>query len=106
VSGHQFLTVLGALFGLLLFVAGAALIVAGIVMTATDRAGRPRCPTCGYPAQGLRGSVCPECGNPLPRTRSALRNAALKLRLDRADRALLWGVGAIIAGVLAVAASF
>lgn len=41
-----------------------------------QRLARGQCPTCAYPFEGLRSPVCPECGDRLPLTRTAMGSDA------------------------------
>ena len=71
-----------------------------------DRQPKPErvavCPTCGYSLQGLKGTVCPECGKvvTIPRARFGLLQA---------EWAFLGGVGwalaAVVACVIAIVAT-
>lgn len=64
------------------------------------KAASVRCPRCGYPAEGLRGDKCPECGTDIVRaTRSEERRteASRQMRREYLNAALLMAGG--IAGV-------
>ena len=56
-----------------------------------DRAGRPRCPSCGYDMRQLRTFTCPECG----------RLAISKSGVFRARRRWRWAALGLLAVLLA-----